>query len=162
MSPPICYLPFWGWFELWTQYPGSVVPLAMFVVEIQQIMLNSLSRHFSDHFHFHPTFALIPKIILALRVRTCHFVIFALVPFPLMGAPPPDSPDAKDSSHQPRVLNPTHQGWSRNGPHHPSLGNHRSRKLLRCESNTAGKKCPRGSPLRSCSICPELLTWAYQ
>ena len=23
----ICH---WGWFELWTQYPGSVVPLAMF------------------------------------------------------------------------------------------------------------------------------------
>ena len=25
----ICH---WGWFELWTQYPGSVVPLAMFMI----------------------------------------------------------------------------------------------------------------------------------
>ena len=39
----------------------------LFVVDIHQIRLISLFRHFPDHFHFHGSAGLIPKVNLSLR-----------------------------------------------------------------------------------------------
>ena len=41
----------------------------LFVVDIHQIRLISLFRHFPDHFHFHGSAGLIPKVNLSLRLR---------------------------------------------------------------------------------------------
>ena len=39
----------------------------LFVVDIHQIRLISFFRHFPDHFHFHGSAGLIPKVNLSLR-----------------------------------------------------------------------------------------------
>ena len=47
-----------------------------------QIRFISPFRHFSYHFHFHPTFALIPKLILTLRHILIYRVFFLYWPLP--------------------------------------------------------------------------------
>ena len=52
---------------VWAVSLNFLHDFTLFVVDIHQIRLISLFRHFPDHFHFHGSAGLIPKVNLSLR-----------------------------------------------------------------------------------------------
>ena len=63
---------------VWAVSLNFLHDFTLFVVDIHQIRLISLFRHFPDHFHFHGSAGLIPKVNLSLR-RTWYLVDFNAV-----------------------------------------------------------------------------------
>ena len=53
---------------VWAVSLNFLHDFTLFVVDIHQIRLISLFRHFPDHFHFHGSAGLIPKVNLSLRL----------------------------------------------------------------------------------------------
>ena len=54
---------------VWAVSLNFLHDFTLFVVDIHQIRLISLFRHFPDHFHFHGSAGLIPKVNLSLRLK---------------------------------------------------------------------------------------------
>ena len=54
---------------VWAVSLNFLHDFTLFVVDIHQIRLISLFRHFPDHFHFHGSAGLIPKVNLSLRLN---------------------------------------------------------------------------------------------
>ena len=60
---------------VWAVSLNFLHDFTLFVVDIHQIRLISLFRHFSDHIHSHGSAGLVPKLILT----PCHIGIFSLI-----------------------------------------------------------------------------------
>ena len=60
---------------VWAVSSNFLHDFTLFVVDIHQIRLISLFRHFPDHFHFHGSAGLIPKVNLSLRPTVKIFTL---------------------------------------------------------------------------------------
>ena len=97
----ICH---WGWFELWTQYPGSVVPLAMFFPALGHFQFCKKAVGVSCRFFPLPIVGCcITRIY---RVGKPRLLSTSVHCWPQLPPAPPARPASSALSSQPLLLGP--------------------------------------------------------